>query len=243
MAVENQTPGTPPPQAPETPPVADPPSASPPAPAEPTTSPPEQQEIKFPSQEKFNERMNRHHTSQLKKEFGVDSPDQLKSQLQELEQFKAEQAERERAAMSEQEKLQADLKAAQAEKQALQEERDQIKFESHVNGVCAELGVTNIDYAMYELAKAAESAPEGQQIDAKEHLNALLENQASRAALGLPPLAQEVPTGATSTPDPNVAPPTPEPNTPGGKQKDVLEMDRQEFNAHLAQKGVGLLGG
>lgn len=223
--------GTPP-----TPPAGTPtpPDATPPAPTEP--------HISFPDQEKFNERLSRNHASQLKKEFGVDSPEELKTKLAEFETLKSAQLVRDQAAMTEQEKHQAQVAQLTADKAALQEERDQVRFESHINGVCAELGVTNVDYAMFELTRAANKLPEGEQLDAREHLSSLLKVDTSRAAFGLPATATQVPVGASTTPtNPGIVPPAPA--VPDSAAPDVSKMTRQEFNAHLASKGVGLTGG
>ena len=241
MTVEN-TPdtGTPadPPAGENTPPEA---GANPPAATPPAAEPPQTSEITFPSQDKFNERMDRNFRSRMKKEFGVEDPSQLQEMMEQHKILKEAQEAREREAMSEQERIQADLNAANERAAALEEERDQIRFESHINGVCAELGITNIDYAMYEIARAADGVEEGSQIDAKEHLASLLEADSSRAALGLSPKAQTVTTPANTSPtDGNNAPP--DPNAGAVGQKSVSDMTPQEFQQHLASKGVGLTG-
>jgi hypothetical protein len=187
--------------------------------------------ISFTSQEKFNDRLERHYRSSLKKEFGVEDPAELKKVLGEIEKYRAEDETRRLASLSEKEQLEEKYRAAEERAQALQSERDQIRFESHVNSACAGLRITNIDYAMYQVAKATEALPEGKQLDVVEFLSGLASQDSSKAALGV---SQVVSSPATNTPATNGQP------TSGFTipTKGVMDMTNAEFQAHLATRGI-----
>ena len=135
--------------------------------------------------EQLDERLGRAKGAYMREQFGTNDPEEVKSRLARLQEMEAAEAEREREAMSAQEKLQQDLKLAQEERIAAQEERDAIAFESHVKGECAKLGIKNVDFAMWEVARAAEGMGEGEQLDAQEHLKGLTESEQYKAALGI----------------------------------------------------------
>jgi hypothetical protein len=229
------------------PPPADPPAADPAAPAADPAAPPAADPpqgsaaISFKTQESFNDRMARHHASQLKKDYGVEDAGQLKTDLAELAELRAAKEEARQADLSAQEKLQEDLNKSKSRLAAVQEERDAIRFESHVKGVCAELGVTNVDYAMYAIGKASDEAAEGAQVDAKELLSGLMKSDTSRAALGMPQQAQVVADPANTSPG-AVIPPTPKPPDASNSGFDANKASKEEFQKHLESKGLGLLG-
>ncbi len=183
--------------------------------------------------EQLAERMARHHSSQLRKSFGTDDPSAIKSQLEQLAQLQEAQAEAERQKMSDLEKLQSDLQAAQQRADEAQLRYEEMQFDSIVNATCAKLGVKNVDYASYELQRAASSVDE---LDPEAHLSSLLEDPRKRAALGF---VEAVAKPATTTPDVDATNRAP---APGGKPDvvDANAMSREEFAKHAAMLGLQL---
>jgi hypothetical protein len=197
----------------------------------------------FKTQEQFDDRMKRATRKELREAFGTDNVDEIRAWKQRADELATQEEERKREAMSEQERLQADLNKSKAELQAIQEERDAIRFEAHVKGICAELGIKNVDYAMYAVNRAADGVADGSQLDAKEHLSELLDASSSRAALGVAPKSQVVDDPANTSPEGGGgAPPPKPPGSDGNNIVDATKMTREEFQAHLASKGIGLLG-
>ncbi len=195
----------------------------------------------FPTQAAFNERMQRATRAELRAEFGTDDPAEIKKKLKKAEELEAAEAERARKQLTEEQRLQSDLNAANARATAAEEERNQVKFEAHVSRVCARLSIPNIDYALYEVARVSDKLPAGQELDVEAHLKGLLEKPVFKAALGITEAPTVVQTGVTTTPDPSQSPPAPA--HPGGVAGptgiDASKMTKEQFKTHLAGIGVG----
>lgn len=187
------------------------------------------------SSEQLKERMGRAQASYLQEHFGTRDPAEVKARLEQLEQMNAAEEQRKRDQLSKEEQLQADLAAERQRAQEAQEERDAVAFESHVTRVCAELGVKNVDFAMWEIARKADELADDEQIDAREHLQGLLDDNQSRAALGVSAAVQTEPTGATTTPAGQEPNPEQTNTAPDGS---AFDMNAGDWAAKKARLGI-----
>lgn len=241
MTTENTDPqgnngaeGGDPPQGGAQPPAAQPSGNSGGSP--PAGTPSAEQMLQMTS-EQLKERLTRAQMSYLQEQFGTKDPAEVKAKLQQLKDLEEAEEKRKREQLSKEEQLQADLDAERARAAAAQEERDAIAFENHITRVCAEMGVKNVDYAMWEVARQADTLPEGEQLDAREHLKKLLDNDQSRAALGVAPPVEVEERGATTDPTGGSS----EPGAGGShppKGEDAFEMTKENWAAKKARLGI-----
>lgn len=209
-------------------------------PAEPVPPPPADEPEDRPitlTSAQLRDRLDRSRTSFLRA-HGFGSEDELKSLKQrEAERQKAEDEAR-RAAMSREQQLQEDLTRERARAQQAEEETQRVRFERHVAGICAMLGVRHLDYALFEVERAAAALPEGQELDVEAWLKERMESQpAMRAALGLEAPVQTVPAPVTTVPG-GAAPVAPRPGS-GQPQPDVFGMDASAWQARRDALGIG----
>jgi hypothetical protein len=80
---------------------------------------PEDAELLELSKTALNSRLKRHTSRELRERFGTDDTDSIKKKLDRLTALEAEEDNRKREAMSEKERLEADLRQAQTEKEEL----------------------------------------------------------------------------------------------------------------------------
>lgn len=216
---------------------------TPPAPPPPPPAPGGGQPFAvFESQAAFEERMARAQRSHLREQFGTENPDEVKQRLARLQELETAEAERKRAELSETQRLQADLQAAQAAREQAERALQDQRFETRVSGECAQLGVKNVKYALFLVNEARSALPEAQRggFDPRTHLDGLLAKAEMKAALGIeaPPT---VVTSAPVTTSPNPGQPPPAPPPPGGNPPapvDANSMTPEQWRAHLASLGV-----
>lgn len=194
----------------------------------------------FDNQAALEDRLARAQRAGFREQFGTDDPAEVRSRLERLKKLEDEEAERQRAQLSDQQRLQADLDAEKAKRAAAEAERDQVKFESIVARSCAGHGIKNVAYAQFTVAQAAEALPDGQQIDVDKYLQELLSKQEYRGAFGIAAAVTETqPAPVTTSPNPGTPPPPPP--APGGGTApgvDAMTMKPEDFRAHLAKLGV-----
>jgi hypothetical protein len=106
---------------------------------------PEDAELVEMPRKKLLKRLDRFHSSQLKERFGTADPDEIAAKLKRLDELEKKEEEGKRAAMSAQEKLEADLKAANDRAEAndrkykaLYEARDYERVDGRMMGYAAE---------------------------------------------------------------------------------------------------------
>jgi len=216
--------------APPAPPAADPPAAPP---ADVITMP----------KKALDERLARERRSYLRS-LGFESEQQLKDFQEAQKQRQQQEEEARRAQQSREEQLQEDLARERQAAQQAQEQLEMMRFQSHVSGICASVGVRNLDYALHLVTRAAEALPEGDELDVeaflKERVDPKNEAHAStRAALGLEVAPVKSPAPATTTGAGSGA--EPPPPTPGGdgQPADVYSMTPEQWNAHKQKLGLG----
>ena len=189
----------------------------------------------FHSQSKLNERLGRHYKSQIKKDFGVESAAEIQERLQAYDALKSAEEERQREAMSEQERLNSDLTAAQEQLQARSQELENLRFETETTKVCSKLGITDVEYAMFQLAKAADASEDDAQLDIEEVLSGLASDPNMARSLGVAGEAAPVPANTAPTGVQNDVPPAP---NPGNQTVDAMKMSKEEYRALLRQHGI-----
>lgn len=193
--------------------------------------------------EQFKERMERANAKQLKKLFGTSNVDELTQRFKRLSELESAEEERKRQEMTEMERHKADLEAEKAARAKTEEELAEVKFDAHVSGICASLGVKNIDYAKFIVGKKASALPDGEELDVREYLEERLGDDKYQAALGIASEAVEVEAPVSNSPNPGQAPPPPPPPAGGGGgKKNPKDMSASEFREHLASLGVGTAG-
>jgi len=194
--------------------------------------------------EQLNDRLARDRSAQLQR-MGFDSEADLVA-MQERDRAATEAAEAARQEqLTNEQRLQEDLVARTAERdQALADGAD-LRFQGHVAGVCASLGVSNVPYAQYEIARAAEALPDGQDLDVQAWLQERMDPEAAehaslRGALGVAEApVVPAPAPATTVPVPGVTPPRPPPaggTAPTGE--DVFAMSDADWRAKQEALGI-----
>lgn len=243
-------PGTPPaappapapaPAAPPAAPAAAPPAPAPaapaptPAPGAPAPEPPDDGAQLHLTTSQLNQRLDRAGRKALRDAFGTDDP----AEIEKIKNLRDQEEQRRREAMTREQQLQTDLEAANQRATTAEEERDAIQFEAHVSGICARLGVRNVDYAMHMIGRAADDVAEGEQLDAEDYLRTQLENAQQAAALGVEQPPVQTPTPATTSPTPG-RPPAAPPGPGGGNppQDDAFGMDEGQWRQRRAALGL-----
>lgn len=197
--------------------------------------PPDDPEIRLTSKQ-LSERLLRASKSQLKELFGTDDVEAIKANNQRLKALEEAEEARAREAMSEKQRIEADLAKERAERAKANEELAEMRLQSHVNGVCATLGIKNTKYARYLVEHEAGELPEGKELDVSEFLTARLEDPQSVAAFGIQVSAPVVGKPVSTSPEPGKPPPNPPPPAGGNPPKPVSEMTKAEFQAYTAAK-------
>ncbi len=225
---------------PQNAPVA--PPQAPPAPAPVATPPPDAESISMSSQA-LKERMERDRSAYLKK-LGFDSEEELVA-MQRAQQEAAEAEEQARREQQTREQnLQEDLLRREQERDQAIEELHEVRFQNHVTGICARLGVKNVEYATFEIERAAHSLPEGEQLDVEEWLSERLDPEAEqhaglRNAFGVEAPVTTSPAGATTTSASAGSEPTPPKAGPAPTSSDAMSMDDSAWAARKASLGIG----
>lgn len=191
-------------------------------------------EIKLTT-EQLNERLERAKKAFLKETTGLSDAKAVAEKLKRLEALEKAKEEAERASLTEQERLKADAQAAEERAQKAIQERDAIAFESRISRICAELGVTNVEYAMWSIARAAEELDDDGKLDAKAHLQGLLKDSSSRAALGASGAGETKKTGATTTATTKADPKSGETES---ATKSAFDLDAKAWRAKRELLGI-----
>lgn len=219
----------------------DPPPANPTPPADPPAPTPTG--VVSMTQEQFNERLARERRSHLKS-LGFESEEQALNLKKQQEEAEKKRQEEERAKLSETERYRQDYENERRKNQQRDEELAALKFENHVTKACTELGVKNVDYAIYEVMRAADSAqPGAPPLDVKAYLtNLASSSDMKRMSLGLDvvqPTPTQNPVPVHSSPDGNLppAPPPPPPNNQNPTQN-VFDMDAGAWAARKQALGI-----
>ncbi len=193
----------------------------------------------FHSQEQLDERLNRAGRAYVREQFGVENPDDVKQRLARLKELEDAEAARKREELTATQRLEADLAAEKAARAAAETARDGERFRATVSEQCARLGIKNLKYAQFVVAEAAEALPDGQQLDPHAYLKDLVEKPEYKSAFGLEVPATVVPAPVNTSPNPGAPPPPPPaPGTPPAAV-DAMNMNPQQFRAHLDSLGAG----
>ena len=143
--------------------------------------------------------------------------------------------------------MQEDLSTAHSERDAALEQAEQLRWERHCSGICATVGVRNVEYAMFELERAADATPEGEEFDVEGWLRERIDpanveqHGTMAAALGMeaPPVeTRSAPVTSTGAGEGNEPPPPP---AGGGEPTgdDVMGMTPAAWAAHKEALGIG----
>lgn len=204
-------------------------------PGNPPPVPPEEQEIKLTSKQ-LSDRLLRASKSQLKELFGTDDVEAIKANNARLKALEEAEEARAREAMSERQRIEADLAKERAERAKAAEELAEMRLQSHVNGVCATLGIKNTRYARYLVEHEAEGLTEGKELDVEAFLTERLAEPQSMAAFGIQTAAPVIGKPVSTSPEPGNPPPNPPPPAGGVPPKSVKDMTQAEFSAYTAAK-------
>lgn len=174
---------------------------------------------------------------------------ETEGELVAMQAAQREQAEATETARREQqtreETLQEDLTARTTERDAAIAEGEQLRWERHCSGICATVGVRNVEYAMFELERAANALGDSEELDVEAWLQERIDpanagqHGTMAAALGMaaPPVqVRDVPITTTGDRPPPVAPPA------GGgppSDGDAMGMDPAAWAAHKESLGIG----
>ena len=232
-----QVPRSPDPPDPNGPPAPTP-APTPPAPTPPTPpAPPEPDPgtINLTSAQ-LKERLDRSHAARLR-EAGLGSDAELQELIARDKKRKEDEEAARLASLSREQVLTEQKTKAEAEAAESKALLARATFERHVTGVCARMGVKNTDYAMFDVERAAEALPDGQELDVEGYLKERMEKSPeARAALGMAP-DQVVPVPVTTTP--GGAPPVPPAPGAPGAPKDAFGMSTAEWQQRQAALGLG----
>jgi hypothetical protein len=198
--------------------------------APPVEPPKESSEIRFRDTKALSERMDRNFESRLKK-LGIEDPGTLKDSMARLAEYEKQREEQRQADLSEQERLQETLATEKTAREEAERQLQDMRHDLKVRDTCAELKITNLDYARFKLAEAARAHTGDEPFDAKAALEKALDTDA--VALGAKsPDPASVP--ATTSPEKG-EPPPPSPNNGGAV--DASKMTPDEFRQFCAERG------
>lgn len=179
--------------------------------------------------------------STLKKEFGTEDPSEVKAKLDKLAQYEQEAEKARQASLSEQQKLNEQLAAEKAAREAAEQRAAAAEFDAHTSKLYAELGIKNADYATFKLGQELakyDGKPEAEKLNEKEFLTKLLADKTERAALGFSDAPIPTVDNPPTTSPGNGNPPAPKPaGAPGGK-KTAFDMTPAEWSAYKQQHGL-----
>ncbi len=193
--------------------------------------------------EQLSERLARDRSAQLQR-LGFGNEAELVA-MQERDRAATEAAETARQEqLTNEQRLQESLTTAETERDAALADANDQRFQNHVSGMCAASGVSNIPYAQFEIARAAEAMPEGEDLDVQAWLNERMDPERTehanvRSALGVPEAPAPAAAPANTVPVPGVVPPGPPPaggNAPKGD--DVFAMSDAEWRAKQDALGI-----
>jgi hypothetical protein len=189
----------------------------------------------FHNQAAFEERVQREARSILRTQVGVEDPAEVQRRLNRLTELETAEATRQREALTEQQRLQADLdkekqRAAEAERQARA-----AGFRADVTAICASKGIRNVNYALFVVNEQLPEAERAAKADA--HLTSLLDKPEYRSAFGIPS-DPVVPAPVTTSPTPGQPPPDPPRSGTPPPVVDAMGMSPEAFSAHLASLGA-----
>jgi len=211
------------PDDPPAPPPGNPPPPEPPKPF-----------AVFPDQASFQSRLDREARALLKEKYGLNEKE-LDERLERAKRLEEAEAERLKAQQTTEQRLETEKQEALAAKAKAEAEAAEARRQAEVTGLCARMGLKNVDYAIYEATRAGKS---GAELEA--HFNEQLKDESKKSAFGLAvaPIT-EVPKGPNTAP---IAPPggnPPPPPPPGGgapPEVDVMKLSPREFQQHLLTK-------
>jgi hypothetical protein len=196
---------------------------------------PEDNELKF-TPEALQKRLNRAGKKALNdflNQSGFKSAEELNQWKEATDKERAEAEKRRREEMSEIEKIKADYEALQIEKQTESEraqqayiEKEAAEMRAHVTALCTDRGISNIDYAFFQLEKALNECDEDEELDEVTFLDDLVNDEKQKFALGIKSTKRIKPT--TSTHDG----PEPKPNS-SEEPFDATTLSKDEFQTHL----------
>lgn len=223
-------PGDPPPTGDPAPPPADPPPTGDPVPGDITMT-----------SGQLSERLERDRAAQLQR-MGFESEEQLTAMRERDAAATTAAEEARRSTLSREQTLAEDVLRAEGERDAFETERDDLRFQAHVSGICANVGVRNLDYALHMVEAAANATPEGQELDVEAFLRERVDPEnpqhaANRAALGL-----EAPVVTTPVPVTNIDgnPPPMPPPAGGGDPKGFDAMDADAAAWQQRKEALGI---
>lgn len=192
----------------------------------------------FPTQEAFNERVERASRSELKRLFGTDDVKVIQARQAKLEQMEKDEAEREKAKMTEIERAKAEKLEAEGKARAAQEEADRLRLESHIAQKCSKLGIRDVGYATYLISRQTESLGADEQLDVELFLAEQLKDKSKAVAFGIAEPVVQVPTPASTSPDAPPAPPPPPPGATGAAEKNAFELSDVEWQKRKSALGI-----
>lgn len=221
------------------------PPATPPAPAPNPSPAPPSGEAPIMNQQQLNERLERERRTHLKS-LGFESEEQAKQFKAQFDEQEKKKQEEERNKLSETERYRHDLEAERRKNMQLEERYAASQFERKVNKSCAELGIKNVDYAMFEVLRKVDGLPKDQQLDVDSYLKELAaESDMKRASLGYvgtapqgAPEQNPVPITTTPTGPGVVPPPAPAPGPAPTLGGDVFAMDDATWRNRKAALGL-----
>lgn len=195
--------------------------------------PPEDEIISLPKSA-FTDRVRREANAEIRRQYGVENVTEVKARLDRLKELEAKEEETRKATLTEQQRLQEELGKAQAATATAQAAAEQAALDAHINRLCTEKKIANVDYATFKIAQELEKLGEDGELDEVAFLDGLLKDPTHRAALGMAePRKVEVPgdtTGGGSG----------APKAPGAGNalpiKSVSDMSADEFRQHRQAK-------
>jgi hypothetical protein len=171
------------------------PAAPPPAEQPKTTATAtEEPELRF-TREAFDKRVEqarRAHLTAYLKSKGYDSEEAFDAARAKADKLAKDAEKAEREKLSEMERLRADL--AEREKKLAESEQarqqavgaaEVARTQAHLNRLCSERGIRNLDYALVKIERAVDGLKDGEDLDEVAFLDALVKDPAEAAALGL----------------------------------------------------------
>lgn len=190
----------------------------------------------------LNERMERARRALVKKELGVEDLEAAKAKLARLAELEKGEEDRKKAAMSEQERLQAELQTAKNEAANATADAERARLDLHLTRLFARHGVRNTDYATYRIMAKLNELPETEDLDEDAFVKELLASPSERVALGLdapaaPPEPRKVEVPPTTTVPAGTAPKPPAAN-PVQPPKTAMDMTPAEWAKHKAALGI-----
>lgn len=188
----------------------------------------------------LNERMDRAVRSFLKRELGAESADEIKAARGKLADLERAEEERRKAAMSEQEKLQAELAEARKAAEAASAAAEQARVDLHLTKLFARHGVRNPDYATWRIMDKLNQLPDSEELDEEAYLRELIADQRERVALGVDapapePRKVEVPPTTTSS---TAGAPKPPQSNPVQVPRSAYDLNASEWSRRKAELGI-----